>query len=1028
MQKKSLRICKLSYKKLISILTVFFVCTQFMLSAHSGMFTGEKNLRIVKTKWFDIIYPTRCEESASVLYEKADSVYEEVTAQYGLNPSFRMPVVITPAVERFNAFWEAAPYNHIAIFDTGVSASSEIAVFSETLLNIFRHELTHAVTYNMKNGFWRFMGNVFGDCIAPGMLAVTTGMAEGATVTSESAAGEGRLNDEYAKHFVKQAKIEGKFPSYHDVSGSSDVPPSGSAYYFNGAFHQWLQEKFGLESYANFWFHIVNGKNLTISGAFKEIFGIKLSQAWKQFEADYEVPEMAAAAANPVEAGLVQDFFEPAALNYTNKNEAGSMYESLTTGGFAESGDAQRLAWLEASTGRVYLAESGAQNSAKTVYKKLFTLRDCTHVRLSNDGRFLAAGYISGNSGGAKARVKIYDIERARFYSVQEKGLVDAAVVGRDGSWYLVAQKYFAQHYSLVVYRLLMKEGRGGDRTGDRGICGTELISEVKLDPETNPYEFTPLEDGTFAWLKKERANYSLCISSIDDGTGTETLLKEFAFPQGMVVRVLSYAGLYNGKKALLFSYAQKGTMPRCGSMELESGLISLSTKDLSGGVFEPVFWNEKIVYVGEFYRQNRLLIMTEAAGGKTAAVLDVVGAGAESVLPVPSRESLYESSHLPSEGLNPLPYLFKGIFLPFSIYNANLSDITAKLRSASDSSTFMDNYLLGATYITASPWSDGATDLITITGGYNIVSKTFGTALSVKNSTATSLLKSQTDLKAEFDERGWKQSEVSLNLQSTFRVGNISSIIISNSASVYFYNPGKIFELSDVMAVRFSTIRKGGPGRFEKTGLSFSLGGSAQYITSFVNSSKIEKTSPIIYAAAAACIPHFLPFESKYGFSYNLPASVSVTILPISSNYGYVNLRNTKINPGTSVFDLKFETVLFGMEVQKAIPGITALYVNDFYISAGYAASGTAGSATAKGMQIEMLGEYFKAFTEGRGYYLDSVYLKTGVEFTPNIGHFAKSSYKMTVYALFNYTLHSVKKLKPEESLWVSFGFDMNF
>ncbi len=61
MQKKSLRICKLSYKKLISILAVFFVCTQFMLSAHSGMFTGEKNLRIVKTKWFDIIYPACCE-------------------------------------------------------------------------------------------------------------------------------------------------------------------------------------------------------------------------------------------------------------------------------------------------------------------------------------------------------------------------------------------------------------------------------------------------------------------------------------------------------------------------------------------------------------------------------------------------------------------------------------------------------------------------------------------------------------------------------------------------------------------------------------------------------------------------------------------------------------------------------------------------------------------------------------------------------------------------------------------------------
>ena len=1021
MQKKSLKICKLSFKKIISFLAVFCVCIQFMLSAHSGMFAGEKNLRVLKTKWFDIIYPARCEESASILYEKADSVYEEVTAQYGLTPSFRMPVVITPAVEKFNAFWEAAPYNHIAIYDTGVSAESEIAVFSETLISVFRHELTHAVTYNMKNGFWRFMGNVFGDCIAPGMLSVTTGMAEGATVTSESTAGEGRLNDEYAKHFVKQAKIEGKFPSYHDVSGASDVAPGGAPYYFNGAFHYWLQEKFGMEPYSQFWFRIVNGKNLTVAGAFRESFGLKLSEAWKQFEADYEIPSVAA---NPVEAGVVQDFFEPETLSYSRKNDAGSKYESLSTGGFDGAEGAKRLVWLDGSTGRVFLAKSETQNDLKLTYRKLFTLRDITTVRLSNDGRFVAAGYISGNSPGPKNRVKLYDIEKGSFYTVEEKGLLDAVVVQSEDGWYLVAQKYFAQHYSVVVYRLLMKDG-------SRRICGTELIKAVKFDVETNPCMFTPLEDGTFAYLKKARMNYSVCISSVEG-----ELLKELAFPQGMAVKSLSYGGLdKNGKKIVVFSYAQKGTLPRSGTMEIESGLISLSKQDISGGLFEPVYWNGKTVYIGKFYRQNRILSIPHkelpAAAFSAAAPDSADFQDAENVpitvtnttaAPTETATASY------SEKLNPVPYFFKGIFLPFSIYNANLSDITAKLRSASDSSVFLDNYFLGATYITASPWSDGATDLITITGGYNTVTKTFGASLSIKNSTATSLLKSQTDFRAEFDEKGWKQSSAALNLQSTFRVGNVSSIIISNSASIYFYNPGKIFELSDAMAVKYSTIRKGGPGRFEKRGMSFSVGGSAQYIVSLLNTAKSETTFPYIYASAGACIPHLLPFESKYGFSYNLPASLNFTVLPVSSNYGYVTLRNKKINPGTAVFDFNFETVLFGIEIQKAVPGITALFLNDFYISGGYAASGTAGSATAKGMQIELLGEYFKAMTDGRGYYLDSVYLKTGLEFTPNIGYFANSSYKMAVFAMINYTLHSVKKLKPEESLWISFGFDMNF
>ena len=175
------------------------------------MLAGEKKLRVTKTKWFDIIYPERYELSATILYENADRVYDEVTAQYDLSPSFRMPVVITPAVDEFNAFWTAVPYNHIAIYDTGVSGASELAVFSETLLSTFRHELTHAVTYNMKDEVWLTASKVFGDCFVPGMLSVTTGMAEGATLTSESAAGEGRLNDEYAKHYVSRQKSKVSF-------------------------------------------------------------------------------------------------------------------------------------------------------------------------------------------------------------------------------------------------------------------------------------------------------------------------------------------------------------------------------------------------------------------------------------------------------------------------------------------------------------------------------------------------------------------------------------------------------------------------------------------------------------------------------------------------------------------------------------------------------------------------------------------------------------------------------------------------
>lgn len=1028
-------------RKLLVVLALTFLCAE--LFAHGGMFSGEKKLRVVKTQWFDIIYPERCEASAAILYEKADQVYYEVTAQYGLTPAFRMPVVITPAVDQFNAFWTAVPYNHIAIYDTGSSGASELAVFSETLLSTFRHELTHAVTFNMKNGFWRAMGKVFGDEFAPGMLSVTTGMAEGATVVSESAGGEGRLNDEYAKHYVKQAKIEDKFPSYHDVSGAADVSPGGSPYYFNGAFHGWLQDKYGLQAYAEFWYRVVNGKNFTIAGAFKKSFGIKLRAAWKQFVAEYHVP---AVNANPVRAGEAKDFFDPAASDYSNLNNAGSLYESLSA-----SASAERLVWLDHFGGRVFMAQAADKP------RELFSLRGLTNTRISNDGRFIALSYLSDNSPTIQARVKIYDLENHSFFTVKDKGLKEAAILcGQDG-YYLIAQKYLAQQYSIAVYKINLD-------TDGRRIKELEAFSEVLLGLETCPYAFTPLEDGTFAWLKKERLNYSLCISSPDGSK-----LSEFAFPEGMAVRSLSASA-----DSFYFSYALKGTLPRAGRLELagddgSGAKLSLSEKDISGGVFEPVFWNGKLVYIGEFYRQNRILCKEWGASPaarndeEAAAREDGVGAagddgtlavggdasslrGAEwSLSGVEGRRSnpLAQDLFSLSKSLNPLPYLFRGIFIPISRYS---SDTIGP--EASETLSWA-SYLPGLTYITGLPWTSGSTGLYTLTSGYNIEKNTVGVSLTVSEGTDTALFQTQTVVKSEFNSDGWKQGGGSFAFSSSYGLGNTSKITLSNTALALLgrdltdvpAGEEKLFySIEDIVSLTYSNARKAGPGRFENKGfaVTVSYGGRKDQTITGADETYVDISA--LSGAAKLYIPHLLPFESKYGFTYNLPFTISAGLLPSSSIYGYASFgydengnsteleKKAKNNLGRVVFDASAELVAFSMDIQKAIPGVTALYLNDFYVAAGYAATGTSGSANYGGFQTSKLGEYFKAVADGRGYYLDSAYLKAALEFTPNIGVFAKSAYKMSLYSVYSYTLHSYYSLKQEERIKLSIGFDMNF
>ena len=1020
MQKRNLKKCNSKIcKKLIAVFTLLLLCAG--LFAHGGMLSGEKKLRVVKTKWFDIIYPERCEASAAILYEKADQVYDEVTAQYGLTPAFRMPVVITPAVDQFNAFWTAVPYNHIAIYDTGSSGASELAVFSETLLSTFRHELTHAVTFNMKNGFWRFMGAVFGDEVAPGMLSVTSGMAEGATVTSESANGEGRYNDEYAMHPVKQAKIEGKFPAYHDVSGASDVSPYGAAYYFNGAFHGWLQEQYGMEAYAEFWYRVVNGKNFTIAGAFKKAFGVKLRRAWKLFEEEYEVP---AVEANPVSAGLAEDFFITDGTDYSSLNNAGSLYSSLSAAG-------EKLIWLDSLGSRVFYVdkEIAADNFdeltglAGIKPKKLFSMRGLQDVSLSNDGRFIAASYLTDNPATIRARVKIYDLERKSFYSVKDKGLKDAAILSAADGYYLIAQKYLAQTYSISVYKIkLSKDGR---------ITGLEPYSEVKLGEEELPYEFTPLDDGTFAWLKKEHLNYSLCISGPDGA-----LIREYAFPAGMPVRSLSY---FDGD--FYFSYAQKGTLPRPGMLDLVTEQLTLSDSDISGGVFEPVFWNEKLVYIGEFYRQNRILCLNDAGLPAGEAIelenlaenteSDEMSDGEDDLLATQSEEA--EKISLPSKAYNPFSYLYRGMVIPMGRYSPDYIGPNASAEQTA--------YLIGLTYITGKPWTSGSADLYQLTAGYSLDTDAVGVAFAATKGLDTGLLQTQTEIKSEFDANGWKQGGGSFVISSSLGIGTNSKITLANSSTALAgYKDEYFYSVQDVVSLTFSNARRAGPGRFENLGFALTASYGGRKDANFTGDAEPYVDMSVLAGAAAFYIPRIVPIESKYGYTYNFPATLQFSLFPTTSIYGYTSFgygenndadeteRKYKAGVGRVLFDTKAEIVLFSMDIQKAIPGVTIFYLNDFNVSGGYAATGTAGSVNYDGFQTAKIGEYFKALADGSGYYLDSVYVKAALDFTPNLGRFANQAFKMSIYTVYSYTLHSANKLKEEERLKLSLGFDLNF
>lgn len=1057
---------------------IFFAVSSFLFARKNDYFK-KNQLFAVKTEYFEIIYPEKCRKSAEILYENADKIYIEVADQYGFTPSFSMPVVLTPAVDSFNAFWTSAPYNHIVIYDTSFSISSDLAVFSETLIQTFRHELTHAVTYNMKSPFWNFISGIFGDCITPASLWISSGMAEGATVTSESAGGEGRLNDEFAKHMVKQAKIENNFPSYYDVMGARDKYPSGSFYYFNGAFHQWLQQKFGMEKYAEFWYKLVNLKALTVGIAFKQVYGIKLKDAWKEFEKSYPVPEITS---NPLETGLVQDFFNSQNDDFSRQNKTGSYISSLT-----QSQDA--IAWLDNYGGRVfYVPKPALQNEEKKFqnnlhenqqkqYEKLegntegnkselekndiikpemlFQMKNAQQISLSDDGSLIAVSYLSENSNGERARTKIYDIKKKKFFTVKTKSIKESAIIQNQDKYFLVSAKYTSPVNFIYIEEIAFN-------SLDE-IKSTDFFAQIELPLNVSISDFIQTKDGEFAFIQKNRLDYSIVTYSFIKNEFAQYPLPE----EKMKIRSLSYNQKEN---AFYFSWTSPGTMPRLGQFKPNEKRFAFSGtfEDISGGIFNPVSFGKETVFIGQFYQFSRIMKIPsikdyfEATGTtqlycKNDTVLSLNHADDKNILQLEKKDfenqqnnmtfaSQIDNDHptqnFPEKKFNPIKYYLQGIFIPFTSFVPDNFGCNAGL-------TEISGYFSGFTFITSNPWTDGATSLYTSTFGWDILNNSFGIELIGQESTISKLLQMNWDIKTEFDSTGWKNSSALLTFQTNFDIGNNSSLAFANQTGakigrqnnlqdyldsetqkiyrlVYSANK-KFYSLSDAFSATFSSIRKAGSGRYQKTGAAYTLGIGYRY-DSDLSQSPLEYVNAIqIKQDLELYIPHLMPYSSVYGKTTNFPSKLAFSLFPIEPDY----LSKTNYTDfGKSFFDTKLEVILFALEIQKAIPILQAVYMNDFAISAGYRAS----LATGKERTLSNLKDYatfgstVKQIFQGECYWLDSVFVKVSWSVTPNLGGLARSSAKTTLYVQSGFLLRQPFLQKNTIPFVFDIGFSSNF
>lgn len=552
----------------------------FPVSAGPVVAPGQK-LYLIKTRHFDIIFPERSRPSALRLSTMADSIYDEIAAKLETKLLGRIPVVVTPDIGSFNGYTNPFPYMHIVLYDTALDIGW--TTFRDNFRGLFLHELTHAVSLQIKAPWASFLSGIFGSWVLPGLLNTPEFMAEGVTVSFESAEGPGgRANDPQVKERLRQDIVENRFKSPIEASGIYDEYPYGDIFYeYGGLFSAYIQKSYGMDRYAKLWKAMgtlifsftLDPYEAGFYKAFHRTYGLPFLKAWADFRNSLAIP------------GVVDP---PEVL--------GPKELAWMPGGLA--GDEDSLYWIDARSRRAMRLDIATQE--RRVVFDADSSCAISDASVTGD-RLLVSRAVALPDGRDRRETLVYDLARKRF--LRETAVPD-----------LREARFFRDGFVGIVSKLhntdLVFASTGGTRLL---LPGSE---EVMYSMPT------VLDEDRIALIVAVGGRRSIGI--LDFGSGKLSLVRPAGEEAELFtyVRQLAASGGRDGRsRRLYFNYDSDDRLYKLGALDLPplapagegaggdsvGPRISLETTDYSGGVFFPRPAGGRVYYIGRFSEGDKL-------------------------------------------------------------------------------------------------------------------------------------------------------------------------------------------------------------------------------------------------------------------------------------------------------------------------------------------------------------------------------------------------------------------------------------
>ena len=625
-----------------SVLIIIF----FSLAAwpSGGVLSSPRRVYLVKTNHFEILFPEESAQTAKLIADNADSLYEKAKSAVGLEKDFEMPIIISPDSATLKAKYTSHPYNRIVLYDSvaakGQVKAEETFPSSPYLLSILYNEIFRAVSTSVRSPFNQLIyKTVGGDPYKPvSLVNLPFSFVEAFSSISSACA-----DDSYYQQLLIQAKLENHFPSWFQAIARRDIHPGTDLNLAaSTAFAAYLMNYYGVEKYLEFWHECGKLHFFFMNGIFQKVFGSSLSKVWSDFEETIPLPSDLAA---------LEEFEQKGGVLFQTDSQG--LYENLIYTSYG-------IIWYDGIRHEVDIYDF---NGPLKIRQLLFIADNITRLSLSPDGRYLSLSFYRGKSREEFTEfiTRIFDIKERTFLDYKLP-LRDASFVQNDDGKTCLAGINVDQKLPILQVYYLMEDDESTELVYERAFAKDNIVTD--LNPSKKGFLSYLLDGKIFieAFSKEDDDEDSLFVNawSLQDSSGNQ--LKPLT---------LNFISDKNSRYVFTYLPSDKGTLARYGYITLSEDFIPeqvfLQDADFSGGLYFPCPAGSKLYYSSRKFSHNELRYLEEKL------IPFVQGSFAVSQVPVEklyyAKEDDKTQNYLESYPLtiyNPFKYMMHMSITPF--------------------------------------------------------------------------------------------------------------------------------------------------------------------------------------------------------------------------------------------------------------------------------------------------------------------------------------------------------------------------